>query len=205
MVGRPAASERRRGRRRPAGGRRHSAVQGRGVGLDQARRRRGRPPSAAAEGKALPMGRPPGTAGRVEPVNGGIGVPDGHAFVSEHRRRGRFAHADGAGQAKTKRHAASTALRVASSTSGRCRTSARSPGRPDAAACQARRRWCSHALRPRSEAGCAQRGVDQVGDQARAGSASSGHAEVGLPVMPSEVVLTTVTASSSMLPACTHS
>ena len=43
----------------------------------------------------------------VKPMHHGIGIMHGHAFLDEEARRGRFSHAERAGQAKDE-HAAST-------------------------------------------------------------------------------------------------
>ena len=85
------------------------------------------------------------------------------------------------------------------------RTSVQSRGRPDAAACQGHRRRCSPRPRPRSGTGFSAGYRPDRCTSAPGFSASSGTRKSGLPVMPSEVVLTTVAASSSMFPAWTHS
>ena len=64
----------------------------------------------------------------VKPVDGGIGVPDGDARLRKHRCGGGFPHADRPGQAQPEGHACSTALRVASSTSGRMPNQRSKPG-----------------------------------------------------------------------------
>ena len=96
------------------------AVEDSRVGLDQ--RAQGGAIDAAVgvngRGEKCANGKRGGLAGLVKPVNGGVSVPDRKAFVGKHLCRGRFAHADGAGEAEDERHAERTALRVASSTSG---------------------------------------------------------------------------------------
>jgi len=105
-------------------------------------------------------GRGAGAAGRVEPVDGGVRIPNRHAERGEHGRRGRLAHADRAGEAEhDHRPAPGRAVHApagrarAQVTPGprdrrraarrspppRARTSARSPAAPDAAAYRARR------------------------------------------------------------------
>ena len=56
----------------------------------------------------------------VKALDGSIRIPDRNAFGGEHGGGGGFAHADRAGQPEAVGfHSESTALRVASSTSGR--------------------------------------------------------------------------------------
>ncbi len=104
--------------------------QGRGVGRDPVAER------AAVHRAALERGRAEGrhrahqrASGRVEPMDGGIGIPDRHAFLGEEGGRGGLAHADRAGQAEAEGpHVASTAARVSSSTSGRTPNQRSKPG-----------------------------------------------------------------------------
>ena len=106
------------------------AVKDGGVGLDQ--RAKGGAIDAAVlvdgGGEELADGKCRRLTGLVETVDGRVGIPDGEAFLGEHLCRGGLAHADGAGEAEDECHAASTALRVASSTSGRMPNQRSKPG-----------------------------------------------------------------------------
>ncbi len=71
------------------------------------------------------------TAARVDPVDGGVGVPDRNPRRREESGRRGLAHADGAGEAQQERpsrHPANTAARRASSTSGATPNQRSKPG-----------------------------------------------------------------------------
>jgi hypothetical protein len=193
--------------RRPAGEQQHSGGQapsGSAWIITRRVARLTRRPGRWPLGKQRADGQRGGLAGLVKTMHGASASQTGRPSSANISRRGRFAHADGAGEAKPKAHADSTACGSPRPPRAAGRTSVQSRGRPDAAACQARRRWCAPLLGLDQELGF-QRGIDQVIARARAGSAVQRHGKSGLPVMPSEVVLTTVTASSSRFAACTHS
>ena len=123
---------RRRGRRRRADGRGPRCGRGapgrrrrrRAGGRGRRRRRRPRPGTRSASAAG------PGTAGGVEPVHRGVGVPDRHAGLGEEGGGGRLAHADRAGEAEPVGPPSRQAPRrgSASSTSGRTPNQRSKPG-----------------------------------------------------------------------------
>ena len=104
---RPAARRHaRRGRPRarapPPGGRSPRAA-----AAPPARRARARPSAVAVDARrrrscreTRPRSRRPARRRALQPVDLGVGVEHRHAFVREHRRHGRLAHADRAGEAE---------------------------------------------------------------------------------------------------------
>ena len=177
-----ARRRRRRGRRRPADG---SAPRSR-PGARGRRERFAQPLAVDAAGRHRrrhQIGERLGAAAArsVEPMHGGVGVPDRHAGRGEEAGGGGLAHADRAGEAEPigPRGHASTAARSAASTSGRRPNQRSKPGTA----------WCSSmprpstATRPRrrasSDEGRGLGAIDEVGDQRPWRDAPKSSAQVG--------------------------
>ena len=158
-------------------------------------RSRSTAPSADHAGKAASTGADRRAARRVEPVHLGVGVVDRRALLGEHRRGGRLAHADRAGEADDDHARASSAASASAAHVDVGRRRAAEQGlRSSARAWPISMASPSTVRRPRGRAPRqerrAQRPVDHVHHHRAAGQRAESRARgPSPPPRPSEVAL----------------